>query len=111
MGGNVNNSTRLTGRPVRHRGRRIGVLVGLVVVAARLLLGPWPSAVLLAAAGVGTVVWVWWRIEAKGRAVARPSWPINQTARAADAHSAFARGLTAVAMAYLAECEREARRP
>jgi hypothetical protein len=111
MGGNVNNSTRLTGRRVRHRGRRIVVLSGLVVVAARLLLGPWPSAVVLAAAGVGTVVWVWWRIEAKGRAAAPPSWPSNRPAGAAEAHAVFARGLAAVAVAYLAECEREAGRP
>jgi hypothetical protein len=95
----------------RRRAARRLVQVAAVaagVVALRLLLGVWPAAVILA-----TVVLIWFvaglaTLEARvfchrpahRRQVPAPSAQLGD-------HVAFARALTAVARAYLAECERQ----
>jgi hypothetical protein len=91
------------------RGAAQAVAVAGAVVAIRLVLGVWPAAVVLAALGLGHLLVLWAKVEATAfdrdrRAVVAHSG----AARAAD-HVAFARALAAVAQAYLAECEREAR--
>jgi hypothetical protein len=57
------------------------------------------------------LVAIWSRIEARVFAPRRPPYPIppvpDRTGMAPGDHVAFARALTAVATAYLAECERQ----
>jgi hypothetical protein len=86
--------------------------VALVVAFSRLVLGVWPTAAVFAAAAM------WWGLRAWNRfenrlgqprvvvptVVARP----HQRPTPANGHVAFARGLAAVSVAYLAECEQEA---
>jgi hypothetical protein len=87
---------------------QVVVAVAAGVVALRLLLGVWPAAVMLAA-----VVLVWFvaglaTLEARvfcHRPAYRRQVPVP-SAQLGD-HVAFARALTAVAEAYLAECERQ----
>ena len=85
-----------------------GVAVVGLVAAVRVVLGVWPAAVAVAAVAVVGLVAGWALVEA--RASDRRSRPGVERVQLAD-HVAFARALTAVAAAYLAECERqEARR-
>jgi hypothetical protein len=87
---------------------QVVVAVAAGVVALRLLLGVWPAAVMLAA-----VVLVWFvaglaTLEARvfgDRPVDRRRLPMP-SAQPGD-HVAFARALTEVSAAYLAECERQ----
>jgi hypothetical protein len=74
----------------------------------RLLLGPWAAAMALAAVGVAGLVVGWASVEA--RAFDRRHPLVVRDGAAHRDHVAFARALTAVAAAYLAECEREANR-
>jgi hypothetical protein len=83
-------------------------VVAVGVVALRLLLGVWPAAVMLATV---LLIWLaagWANLEARvfgHRPVDRRQTPVPST-QPGD-HVAFARALTAVAAAYLAECERQ----
>jgi hypothetical protein len=86
------------------------VAVALVLAAVRAWLGPWLPAVVLAAAGVVAGLRFWWRIEARERSC-RPPAPLVRSLSAPAGHVEFARALTLVAAAYLAECEGEADRP
>jgi hypothetical protein len=84
------------------------IMAGVVVIAGRALLGPWPTAVLLAGAGLWWGLALWARIERHDHGPAvRP----GQVAAPPDGHVMFARALAAVATAYLAECEREVDQP
>ena len=75
-------------------------------------LGPWPTAVALAFAGLWWCLWAWSRIETRSRpAKARAPELVHAARPPAGGHVAFARALAVVAAAYLAECEREADRP
>ncbi len=97
----------------RHPAHRAAttLAVALVVVVARLICGPWPSAIALAAAGMWWGLRAWSRIETRsGPAKARVPELVHARP-ATGGHVAFARTLTVVAAAYLAECEREADRP
>jgi hypothetical protein len=101
-----------TTRHIAHRATTTVLLV-LVVIVGHRVCGPWPTAITAAAAATWWGLRAWARIETRTRrapgpraaAVAVPARP----ARAAVEHVAFARALAAVATAYLAECEREAR--
>ena len=97
---------------------RLGVALAVVTViaAGRLLLGPWPTAVLLSAGGL------WWGLRAWHRFENRPTRPVRPVLlpelvapgphpEADGGHVAFARALAAVALRYLDACEQEARHP
>jgi len=88
------------------------VLLVLVIIVARAVCGPWPTAIVVAAASTWWGLLAWARIEAHSRRASgcravevavptRPAGPVG-------GHVAFARALAAVAAAYLAECEQEA---
>jgi hypothetical protein len=82
-----------------------------VVVVARLIFGPWPTAIAVAAAGLWWGLRAWSRIETRQRPAETRAPELVPAARpAAGGHVAFARALVVVAAAYLAECEREADR-
>jgi hypothetical protein len=107
-GSDVHNSR------TRHIIHRAAALLGaaLVVVAARLILGPWPTAIAVAAAGLWWGLRAWFRIETRTRpAKARAPQLVHAARSPAGGHVAFARALAVAAAAYLAECEREADRP
>jgi hypothetical protein len=88
------------------------LVVALVVVVARLILGPWPTAVGLAAAGLWWGLRAWSRIETRTRPAKARVPELVQAARpVAGGHVAYARALAVVAAAWLAECEREVDRP
>jgi hypothetical protein len=89
---------------------RVGLAVlnvAAVVVVVRAVAGAWVAALVVAPVLLGLLVAGWAVVEARlfdrrpGAVVVR---------RPAEDHVAFARALTAVAAAYLAECEREAGR-
>ena len=82
--------------------------VAALVMGVRLVFGVWPAAVVLAAVGLGHLVVLWARAEARLLDGHRPVEVVRGRAGGAD-HVAFARALAVVAEAYLAECEREAR--
>jgi hypothetical protein len=85
-------------------------VVALVVVVARVLCGPWPTAIVLAAIGLVWGLRTWCRLERRTRPAPRTVEVV--TARrdtVLGGHVAFARALAVVTAAYLAECEREAR--
>jgi hypothetical protein len=71
----------------------------------------WVTAGLLALVFMAALVAVWSRVEARVFAPRRPPFPIrpvpDSSGLTAGDHVAFARALTAVATAYLAECERQ----
>jgi hypothetical protein len=89
--------------------------VALVVAVCRLVLGVWPTAAVLAAAAMWWGLRAWYRFENRlGQPrVLVPTVVARRYPRptSANGHVAFARGLAAVSVAYLAECEREANRP
>jgi hypothetical protein len=101
---NVRNPTTT----LRHQARRFRKLLtaAAVMLAGRALLGPWPIAVLLAAAGLWWGLALWARIERR-----RPAVRPNRAWLPPDGHVVFARALAAVAVEYLAECEREVDQP
>lgn len=86
---------------------RAAALAGLVV-GTRLLLGVWPSAVVLASLGLGRLLVLWATVEARLFDGDRPV-RVPRAGEPAAGHVAFARALAVVAQAYLAECEREVR--
>jgi hypothetical protein len=77
----------------------------------RQLLGVWVTAGLVAVVLTTALVAAWSRFEARAFAPRRPPSPIPPVPRRSRLvpgdHVAFARALTAVATAYLAECERQ----
>jgi hypothetical protein len=94
---------------------RIGA-VALVVIAARLVLGVWPTSVLLAAGCLwwGVRAWYRWENRTRRRVPGRALVPhvAYQSARPDESrHVLFARALATVALAYLDRCEQEAGRP
>jgi hypothetical protein len=104
----VHNSTT---RHTTHRAAAV-LAVALAVVVARLIFGSWPTAIAVAAAGMWWGLRAWSRIEHRTRPAEARAPQLVQAARpAAGGHVAFARALTVVAAAYLAECEREVDRP
>jgi hypothetical protein len=99
----------VTHRTLRRWSHRVAEAAGLIglVVGARVVLGVWPAAVVLAGLGLGRLLVLWARVEAWASANERRPQLVSG-AEAAD-HVAFARALAVVAEAYLADCEREAR--
>ena len=92
--------------------RALGALVGAmaVVAAVRVLFGVWAAAVVGATILVAGVLVCWAAVEARAFDRRRPCLPARRTpATPLGDHVAFARALTAVATAYLAECERQER--
>jgi hypothetical protein len=76
----------------------------------RLLLGVWAAAVVGAVVLVTGVLVCWAAVEKRAFDRRRLYCPARRTpATPLDDHLAFARALTAVATAYLAECERQER--
>ncbi len=82
-----------------------------MVVVARLAIGPWPTAVALAAAGLWAGLRAWWRIETRSRLARPPACEVARPLAGPAGHVAFARALAAVSAAYVSECEREANQP
>jgi hypothetical protein len=84
-----------------------------LVLAVRALLGVWVAAVLVALVAMAGLIAGWAALEARvfDRPRPRLSPPALIPRRApglcAADHTAFARALTAVATAYLTECERQ----
>jgi hypothetical protein len=78
--------------------------VAAAVAILRAVAGPWVAALVVAPVLLALLVVGWAVVEA--RLFDRPSGAVVVGRRAED-HVAFARALTAVAAAYLAECERE----
>jgi hypothetical protein len=89
--------------------------VALIVIAARLVLGVWPTSLLLAAGCVWWLLWAWHRIEnrTRRRGSSRALVPRVgvQADRPGSGHVVFARALASVALAYLDRCEQEADQP
>jgi hypothetical protein len=90
--------------------------VALTVIAARLVLGVWPTSVLLAAGCLWWLLWAWHRIEnrTRRRVPSRalvPHVDVQPNRPAESRHVLFARALATVALAYLDRCEQEAHRP
>jgi hypothetical protein len=105
-------------RPIAQLGRHLArpLTVVVVVVLMRCWLGVWPTAVVLATVGTAGLLAVW--AEAERRLFAPPPSRAQLVERRPQAsergldpagHAAFARALTAVAAAYLTECERQER--
>jgi hypothetical protein len=90
---------------ITHRATRLAT-IALAVIVARHLAGPWPTAIVLAAAGLAWGLRTWARLESRTRPAPLPG--VMATRRQAGGHVAFARALAVVAAAYLDECEREA---
>lgn len=105
-------------------GRRPVVAVPVLVLAVRVLLGPWPAALVGAIAGtvgllLGLAAW-----DRRARPVAGRSRPVGRGPRVevvevvrarpgpagGGVHVEFARGLAGLADWYLSECERETQR-
>jgi hypothetical protein len=94
---------------------RIGA-VTLVVIAVRLVLGVWPTSILLAAGCLWWLLWAWHRIEnrTRRRVPSRalvPHMGVPSDHSTGPGHVLFARALAAVALAYLDRCEQEADQP
>jgi hypothetical protein len=83
-------------------------MAAALVVVVRAALGVWAAAVLVALAAMAGLIAGWAAVEARAFDRRRPSPPAAVRAPdvAAD-HVAFARALSAVAAAYLTECERQ----
>jgi hypothetical protein len=101
---------RRAARRTARRAAKTAVAVALVLVV-RGLLGVWATAVLVAVAAMVGLIAGWAAVEARAFDRPRPSPPVLIPRRApgltAGDHTAFARALTAVAAAYLTECERQ----
>ena len=97
--------------------RRLGVALAVVTViaAGRLLLGPWPTAILLSAGGLFWGLRAWYRFENRPtrpvRRVLLPELVAPHSPSIDDGHVGFARALATVALRYLEACEQETRRP
>ena len=90
--------------------------VALVLIGARLVLGVWPTSVLLAAGCLWWLLWVWQRIEnrTRRRVPSRalvPQIGVQHDRSVGRGHVVFARALASVALAYLDRCEQEADQP
>jgi hypothetical protein len=96
-----------TTRNIARRATTTALLVLVVIVGGRAVCGPWPTAIVVAAAGTCWGLRAWSRIES--RTSPGPAAPGVEVARPVVGHVAFARALAAVAAAYLTECERAAR--
>jgi hypothetical protein len=90
-------------RRVAHRAATTAAAVALVL-AVRVVLGPWVAAGLVAVAAVVALIAGWAALEA--RIFDRPPPSTRVPAPGVD-HAAFARALAAVAAAYLTECARQ----
>jgi hypothetical protein len=88
---------------VTHLLRALEVVV--VVAASRVVLGVWPTSIVLAAMGLCCGLRTWHRIETRSRR----SGPMPERPMVAPppGHVAFARALARVADAYLTACEAE----
>jgi len=91
------------------RGAAQGAALAGLVVGSRVLLGVWAAAVVLAALGLGRLLVLWARVEARTFDGDRPAVVVQGAGLSRAEHLVFARALAVVAEAYLAECEREAR--
>jgi hypothetical protein len=104
---------RRAARGLARRAAAVAAALALVL-AVRAVLGVWAAAGLVALAAVAGLVAGWAALEARVFDRPRPSPPVLIPRRApgltAGDHTAFARALTAVATAYLTECERQERR-
>jgi hypothetical protein len=90
-----------------HRVAPAAVAVALVVVV-RAVLGVWAAAALVALAAMVGLIAGWAAVEARAFDRRRPSPPaVVRASGATGDHLAFARALSAVAAAYLTECERQ----
>jgi hypothetical protein len=100
---------RAAGRLAR-RAATVAAALALVLVV-RVVLGVWAAAGLVALALVAGLIAGWVALEARVFDRPRPSPPVLISRRVpgltAGDHTAFARALTAVATAYLTECERQ----
>jgi hypothetical protein len=77
-------------------------------MVVRAWLGVWAGAALVALAALVGLIAGWAAVEARAFDCHRPSSPSARRTLGAPAdHVAFARALTAVATAYLTECERQ----
>jgi hypothetical protein len=83
--------------------------LALAVIVARVLCGPWPTAIVLAAVGLVRGLRAWCRWESRTRPAPAGEVVTARRDTVPGGHVAFARALAVVAAAYLAECEREAR--
>jgi hypothetical protein len=100
----------------RHRwlravGRTLAAAGG--VALTRWASGPWITGLVVASAAMWWGLRTWARIEARTRRarVRLPVTAIDDRQVLAASHVAFARGLAAVADAYLTTCEREEAQP
>jgi hypothetical protein len=96
-----------THRIARHATRLAAV--ALLVAIARVLCGPWPTAIVLAAIGLAWGLRAWCRLERRAQRAPTVEVVTARRDTAPGGHVAFARALAVVAAVYLAECEREAR--
>jgi hypothetical protein len=100
-------------RAARRLARRAATAAAALalVLAVRAVLGVWAAAALVALALVAGLIAGWAAVEARIFDRPRPAPPVLTPPRAprltAGDHTAFARALTAVAAAYLTECERQ----
>jgi lysylphosphatidylglycerol synthetase-like protein (DUF2156 family) len=100
-------------RAARRLARRAATVAAALalVLAVRAALGVWAAAVLVALAAVAGLIAGWAAVEARVFDRPRPARPVPMPRRvpglSAGDHTAFARALTAVATAYLTECERQ----
>jgi hypothetical protein len=100
-------------RAARRTARRAASTAAAValVFLVRALLGVWATAALVALVAMAGLIAGWAAVEARVFDRPRPSPPVLIPRRApgltAADHAAFARALTAVATAYLTECERQ----
>jgi predicted lipid-binding transport protein (Tim44 family) len=99
------------GPRARRTARRLAALAaGLaVVVLARIVLGVWAAAGLVALAVTAGLIAGWAAVEARAFRPSPPSTPAGARGPGLSPgdHVAFARALTAVATAYLTACERQ----
>jgi hypothetical protein len=82
-----------------------------VVLIVRAVLGVWAAALLGALAALVGFIAGWAAVEARTFDRQRHVPPTGRMPGVAADHAAFARALTAVAAAYLSECERQERQP
>ncbi len=81
-----------------------------LVVMVRAVLGVWMAATLVALVGVAGLMAGWAAVEARAfglQSRAADPVPVQRPELRGPDHVAFARGLAAVAAAYLAHCERQ----
>jgi len=92
-------------RAVRRGAKAFAVVVLVFVV--RLVLGVWIAAALIALVAVAGLIAGWAAVEARAFDQRRSARVVVRAPGTAADHVAFARALTAVATAYLTECERQ----